>query len=281
MCPSEQRIQASASGLAAGFAPGRASLIVYLMAGYPDRETSLASMRAAAAAGADIIEVGVPYSDPLADGPVIQRAGALASAAPGGFGLTESIDLAREFLADPGVEHVPPLVLMTYLNPVLRLGMAPTAARSAEAGISGFIIPDMPPDSRFAAEWAGAAKGAGLDSVFLVAPTSTDERLRLVAEHTDGFIYCVSTTGITGERAELPAELPGLVRRVGDARVAAGCPGLPVAVGFGIGTPEQVAAVTQLADGVVVGSAAVRRQDDPARLGGFVAELAEAVHGDA
>jgi tryptophan synthase alpha chain len=238
------------------------------MAGYPDRATSLASLKEAARAGADVIELGVPYGDALADGPTIVRAAHTAmQAASGGFGLPEAVDLAGEFLADPGATEAPPLALMTYYNPVLKMGEAECVERARAAGISGFIIPDMPPD--VAGSWLSVAEG--LDTVFLVAPTSTSERLALVGESSGGFVYCVSTTGITGERDSLPEGLTDLV-----ARVRAHTP-LPVAVGFGVGTPEQARSVARIADGVIVGSAIVKRQDDPAAVGEFIGELAEAV----
>lgn len=257
------------SGLSRAFSHGRPALVVYLMAGYPDREGSLAAMRAVAAAGADLIELGVPYGDALADGPVIVRAANAAMlAAPDGFGLAEAIDLAAEFLADPGVETAPPLALMTYANPVYRMGYATAAARMREAGVSGVIIPDMP--TGVAGPWLDEANG--LDTVFLAAPTSTAERLEMVGSLSGGFVYCVSTTGVTGERDELPPDVAHVVERVRDYT------DLPVAVGFGISTPSQAAAVARLADGAIVGSAAVRRQDDPVVLGAFVLELAGAVH---
>ena len=254
--------------LGRGFSGGGTALIAYLMAGYPDRETSLAALRAAAA-GADIIELGVPYGDALADGPVIVRAAHTAMHSnEDGFGLAEAIELAREFLEDPGVEDAPPVALMTYTNPVLRMGEAECARRARDAGIAGFIIPDMPPD--VAGSWLAASEG--LDTVFLVAPTSTAERLETVGQASRGFVYCVSTTGITGERDSLPAGLAELVQRV-RAKTT-----LPVAVGFGVSTPEQAEAVARIADGVIVGSAIVKRQDDPAQVGAFVGLLAEAVH---
>jgi len=254
------------AGLGRGFAAGRPALVVYLMAGYPDRATSLAALHAAAAAGADVIELGVPYGDPLADGPVIAEAAKVAR--EGGFGLAEAIGLAAEFLA-AGREGAPPVALMTYLNPLMRTGPARAAAAMREAGISGVIVPDMPPEA--APPWLAAS--AGLDTVFLVAPTSTDERLATVGRASSGFVYCVSTTGVTGERASLPPELETLVGRVKRHTT------LPVAVGFGVGAPDQAAAVARIADGVVVGSAVVRRQGDPAAVEAFVASLATAVHG--
>jgi tryptophan synthase alpha chain len=237
------------------------------MAGYPDRAGSLAALRAVAEAGADVIELGVPYADALADGPVIQNAARMARNAEGGFGLAETVALAAEFLAEAG-RQAPPVALMTYLNPMMRAGLAAVAATARDAGVSGFIVPDMPPES--ARPWL--AVSGGLDTVFLAAPTSTAERLKVVGEASRGFVYCVSSLGVTGERAELPPELADLVARVKAATR------LPVAVGFGVSTSEQAALVARYADGVVVGSAVVRRQHDLEALSSFVRELAEAVH---
>ncbi len=262
---------AACAGLGAGFTPGRASLVAYVMGGYPDRVRSLEALRVLAAVGVDVIEVGVPYADPLADGPVIAEAAAAAhSANEGGFGLAETIALVAEFRADPGpdVAAAPPVALMTYFNPMLKLGLPRTAQLSREAGVAGFIVPDLPPDS--ARPWL--AVSAGLDTVFLAAPTSTPERLAKVGERSRGFVYCVSTTGVTGERSGLPPALGQLVARVRAATT------LPVAVGFGVGTPAQAAEVARFADGVVVGSAIVRRQADPVALAEFARALAAAVH---
>jgi len=264
--------QPAAPGLGRAFAQGRPALITYLMAGYPDRATSLESLRAAAAAGADLIELGVPYAEPLADGPTIVDAANVARAAEGGFGLVETLELASEFTAGP---LMPPVALMTYLNPMLRYGLPRVAADAAAAGVGGFIVPDMPPDSPMTGQWLSAAGSLGLDTVFLAAPTSTPDRLRTVTQASAGFVYVVSSVGVTGEREELPAELEQLVARVKAARTA-GAP--PVAVGFGISTPGQAAQVARMADGVIVGSAIVKRQRDPRALGAFVADLAEAVH---
>ncbi|MDP2400842.1 MAG: tryptophan synthase subunit alpha [Actinomycetota bacterium] len=261
----------SVAGLAPAFAKDRSALVVYLMAGYPDAERSLAAMRAAAASGADLIELGVPYGDALADGPVIARAaGDAMRSNPGGFGLAEAIDLAATFITDPGVDDPPPVALMTYINPILRMGYTETAARMRAAGIAGVIVPDMPPD--VASAWLCAA--SGLDTVFLAAPTSTPERLAKVGEMSDGFVYAVSTTGITGERDRLSDAIPALVKRVRAFTK------LPVAVGFGISTPEQAAEIAAFADGVIVGSACVKRQPDAEELGDFVSQLARAVHGE-
>jgi tryptophan synthase alpha chain len=244
------------------------------MAGYPDRERSLEALRAAAEAGADVIELGVPYSDPLADGPVIVSASAEARTAnAGGFGLAETVALAADFIADAGVAEAPPVALMTYLNPMMRFGFEKLAAAAAEAGVSGFIVPDLPPDSPLSSRWLEAAEAHGLQTVFLVAPTSPPDRIETVARASRGFVYIVSSLGVTGERAELPAELRALVDRVKSLRTA----DVPVAVGFGVSTPEQAAEVGRMADGVIVGSAVVRRQGDPEELRGFVGRLAAAV----
>lgn len=258
------------SRLGAAFRKGRPALVAYLMGGYPDRAGSLEALRAVALAGADVIELGVPYADPLADGPVIQRAAAVARAQEGGFGLAETLELAA---AAAALEGMPPIVVMTYLNPMMRMGFATVAEKAAEAGVAGFIVPDLPPDNPIAAQWAAAATVNGIDTVFLAAPTSTPERLALVGERSSGFVYVVSSLGVTGERAELPVELTALVGRVRAAT------SLPVAVGFGVSTPGQAASVAAIADGVIVGSALVKRQQDVAALGDFVASLASAVRG--
>lgn len=265
--------EARAGGLGGAFRQGRVALVTYLMAGYPDREASLEALRAAAAAGADLIELGVPYADPLADGPVIVEAADVARSAPGGFGLAETLALAAEFTAEAGT---PPVALMTYLNPMLRYGLPRLAAAAAAAGVGGFIVPDMPPGNPMTANWLAEAEARGIDTVFLVAPTTTPDRLRTVAEASAGFVYVVSSVGVTGERGELPSGLRDLVERVKAARVA---DRPPVAVGFGVSNAEQARRVAEMADGVIVGSAVVRRQDDPAALRAFVAGLAEAVHG--
>lgn len=257
------------SALTLAFRKGRPALVAYVMGGFPDRAGSLEALRTVAAEGADVIELGVPYGDALADGPTIVRAANQAMRAnPGGFGLSEALDLAAEFLAAPEAGDLPPLALMTYYNPMLRLGLEHVADRARAAGIAGFIVPDMPPD--VAGDWL--AVSTGLDAVFLAAPTSTSERLELVGRTSSGFVYCVSTTGVTGERSELPEGLRQTVARVRAATV------LPVAVGFGVSTPEQARAVARIADGVVVGSAIVKRQDHPDELREFVAALGQAVH---
>lgn len=267
---SSRRDTVSASPLAAAFGRSHPALVTYLMAGYPTRAASLDALLAAAEAGADIIELGAPYTDQLADGPVIVSASTAAREAAGGaFGLAETLDLAREFVERAG-DGAPALVLMCYLNPVLRMGLEIAADAIAAAGISGVIVPDLPPD--LADEWIAAVDGR-FATVFLAAPTSTPERLALVGSRSTGFVYCVSTTGITGERDRLAEGISATVARVREHTA------LPVAVGFGVSTPEQAAAVAAIADGVIVGSAVVRRQGDVEELRAFVSELSAAVHG--
>jgi len=237
------------------------------MAGYPDRAGSLAALEALARGGAGVIELGVPYADPVADGPVIAGAGKVALAA--GIGLAETIALAGEFLAARA--DAPPVALMTYLNPMMRIGFERVAELAAGAGVSGVIVPDLPPDSPFTARWLAASEPVGIDTVFLAAPTSTAGRLEALGARSRGFVYVVSSLGVTGERDELAADLAALVARVREHTE------LPVAVGFGVGTPEQAADVARIADGVVVGSAIVRRQGDARVLETFVRELVTAI----
>jgi tryptophan synthase alpha chain len=257
------------SRLTAAFRKGRPALVAYVLAGYPDRAASLEALRAAARGGADVIELGVPYGDPLADGPVIAAAAKVAREQEGGFGLVHALQVAEAFVQDPGVPEGPPVVAMTYLNPLMRLGLSDAAARMRAAGVAGAIVPDMPPEA--AGPWLRVS--GGIDTVFLAAPTSTDERLEVIAGASAGFVYCVSATGVTGERESLALGLSDLVGRIRTHT------SLPVAVGFGVGTAEQAAQVAAVADGVIVGSAIVRRQEDPAEVERFVRTLAVAVSG--
>jgi tryptophan synthase alpha chain len=180
-----------------------------------------------------------------------------------------ALQIAEAFVRDPGVENAPPVVVMTYLNPVMRLGLAEAAAHLREAGVSGVIVPDMPPEA--ARAWK--AVSGDLATIFLAAPTSTDDRLAIIAAASEGFVYCVSTTGITGERESLALGLASQVEHMREYTT------LPIAVGFGVSNPEQAAQVAAVADGVIVGSAIVKRQKDPDEVERFVRELAEAVHG--
>lgn len=231
-----------AAAFAAARAEGRAALMPYLVGGFPDPETSGAVAVAYAESGADLVELGVPFSDPLADGPVIHAA---ASAALAGGATLESVLAIGERITS----HVP-VVPMVYVNMVLAHGPRRFARLLADAGAAGAIIPDLPLDE--AGEIGDELRAVDLPLVPLVAPTSAGERRRRICQRADGFVYVVSDTGVTGEREELPEGLAKLVAAVrGEARV-------PVAVGFGIGTPEQAAGVGRIADGVIVGTRLVR-----------------------
>ncbi len=208
------------------------------------------ALRAVAAGGADVIELGVPFSDPMADGRVIELAGIRALHA--GIHLPELFTMVAAFRA----EYDTPLLFMTYWNPILQYGPARVAAEAKDAGVDGFLISDLPPEE--AGEWLAAARPAGLDTIFLLAPTSPESRIRLVAREGSGFVYCISRLGVTGARAELPADLDTLIAHI-KALTAS-----PVAVGFGISTPEQVAEVCAIADGAIVGSALVKTIADHA-----------------
>jgi tryptophan synthase alpha chain len=254
-----------ADRIAAAFASHgkRAALMPYLMAGYPSLDASAEAGLAAAAAGADLIELGIPFSDPLADGPVIHAAGteALAAGATPHGALRVCERIAAEL----------PVVLMVYVNVVLSAGAQAFALRAAAAGASGLIVPDLPHDE--SDEVRAACDAEGLALVPLVAPTTTSERVAEIGASARGFVYTVSLTGITGERDELP---PRLAETVEGVRAATS---VPVAVGFGISTGAQAAAVAELADGVIVGSRIVRAAGEggPAAVGAVVAELAEAL----
>jgi len=241
----------------------RAALMPYLMGGYPDLDASRAAGVACADAGADLVELGVPFSDPLADGPVIHEAASRALAA----GAT----VAGVLAVCAALSERLPVVLMAYANAVLVHGAGAFAARAAGAGAAGLIVPDLPHDE--AGELRSACDAAGIALVPLVAPNTPPERLGAIGADARGFVYTVSLAGTTGERAELPSDLPAAVARVRAATAA------PVAVGFGISTGEQARAVGELADGVIVGSRVVRAAGEggaPA-VRRLVGELAEAL----
>jgi tryptophan synthase alpha chain len=258
---SAQATETGVDRIAAAFAGHgrRAALMPYLMAGFPDAGASREAGLAAIDSGADLIELGVPFSDPLADGPVIHAAGTRALEA--GATLHGSLQVCRALS-----ERVP-VLLMVYVNMVLRSGPAQFALRAAEAGAAGLIVPDLPHDE--AAEVRAACDAEGLALVPLVAPTTTPERIEAVAGDARGFVYTVSLKGTTGERGELAPELAGTVARVRSAT------DVPVAVGFGISTADQAARVADLADGVIVGSRIVRAADEggASAVGAVVAEL--------
>ena len=224
---------------------GRAALVVFVEAGDPSLEVTERLLPALADAGADVIELGVPFSDPIADGPAIQRASERGLAS--GARLGAVLDLVSGARAR-GLDL--PVVLFGYANPVLAMGETAFATRAAAAGVDGALVTDLPPEE--GAAFAATLRSARLDPVFLLAPTSPPRRVRVVGRLSRGFVYVVSRPGVTGVRADVPEGLGELV-----ARVREGVGRLPVAVGFGISTAEQVSAVARLADGVVVGSAVV------------------------
>ena len=219
-----------------------AALMPYLMGGYPDTAASIECGLAAAEAGADLIELGVPFSDPLADGPVIHAAG--TEALRQGVRLHDVLGVARE------ISSQVPVVLMVYVNPVLARGVERFTDEAAAAGAAGLIIPDLPHDE--AGQVRDACDAAGLALVPLVAPTTTSERIAEIGRDARGFVYTVSLAGTTGERDELPSELGETVARVREAA------DVPVAVGFGISTASHARRVAAIADGVIVGSRIVR-----------------------
>jgi len=233
-----------AARIAAAKAENRAALIAYLPVGYPDVDASIAGMVAAVEGGADVVEIGVPYSDPGMDGPVIQQAVDVAVRA--GVGMR---DVLRAVTAVVEAGAVP--VVMSYWNPIEHYGVHRFATHLASAGGAGAITPDLIPDE--AAEWIEAAEQADLDRVFLVAPSSTDARLRSTTAACRGFVYAASTMGVTGTRAAVGDAAAALV-----ARTRAAAPELAVCVGLGVSDGRQAAEVASFADGVIVGSAYVR-----------------------
>jgi tryptophan synthase alpha chain len=223
---------------------GRAGLITYVMAGDPDVETAFEILKGLPAAGADLIELGFPFSDPMAEGPPIQRAA--LRALKSGMTLRGTLDLVRRFRVN---NQDTPIILMGYTNPVLSYGFGPFAQDAAAAGVDGLIIVDSPPEE--ADELSEALDIAGISLIRLTAPTTDDARLAVVVKRTSGFVYYVSVAGVTGvKEADAATVAPAVVR----VRAASN---LPVAVGFGIKTPERAAAVARIADAVVVGSALV------------------------
>jgi tryptophan synthase alpha chain len=246
-------------------ASGRAALVVFVEAGDPDLDTTLRLLPALAEAGADVIELGIPFSDPLADGPVIQRASERALAS--GTTLPGALAILAELRA---AGFTAPVVIFSYTNPILATGEAEFAHHAARAGADGVLVTDLPPEE--GRGFASILKSAKLDPVYLVAPTSSGERIRRAGSLSRGFLYVVSRAGITGVRAALPEGLRALVTRVREQ-----VPRLPVAVGFGLSTPEQVGAVAALADGVVVGSAPVAAMEEAVKAGRDPVEAAAAL----
>jgi tryptophan synthase alpha chain len=243
----------------------RCGMIAYLTAGDPTPEATPAFIEALERGGADLIELGVPFSDPIADGPVIQQAGDRALAA--GTTLAKVLDIAVQVRKRSEI----PLLLFTYLNPVLRYGFERLAHDAKAAGIDGCLLTDASVEE--AGEYVKVMREAGLDTVFLAAPTSTDRRLKLVAEYSNGFVYLVSRTGITGVQQTISdAALPLVERMRAHTK-------LPLAMGFGVSKPEHVAALKDHVEAVVVGSAIVRQiERDSSKLEEFMRELSATLH---
>ena len=237
-----------AAAIDAAHADGRGAFIGYLPLGFPDLQTSIDAAVTLAENGADVLELGPPYSDPVMDGTVIQEATQAALA--GGFRLRDTFTAVAEITRRVDV----PVLVMTYWNPVLQYGVDRYADELRAAGGAGLITPDITPEA--ASEWIAASERTGLDRVFLAAPTSTDERLDLIVENSTGFVYTVSTMGITGERAELDAAARTLVGRLRERGAEHAC------VGIGISNAAQVAGVLGYADGAIVGTALVRALRD-------------------
>ena len=229
------------SSIASAFSrPGRIALIPYITVGYPTIEATMEVVPLLASSGCDVVELGIPFSDPLADGATIQKASFYAL--KNGVTPQLCLDVAGQLSQKVDI----PLVFMTYYNPVLSYGLEKFCSACASSGVSGLIIPDLPPEE--GSELEIITRRQSLDLIYLLAPTSTDERIRLVAERVRGFIYLVSVTGVTGARDRLPVDLETFVSRV---RTVAR---QPLCVGFGISTPEQARRVARIADGVIVGS---------------------------
>ncbi|HYL36254.1 MAG TPA: tryptophan synthase subunit alpha [Bryobacteraceae bacterium] len=240
-------------------AEGRPALIGYLTAGDPSPDRTPALVAALERGGADLIELGVPFSDPIADGPVIQRGSERALKA--GTSVAKVLQIAREIRQRSEI----PLLLFTYMNPVLRYGWEALARDAVACGIDGCLLTDLSVEE--AEPHITALRRAGLDTVFLAAPTSSERRLKLVAEYSSGFVYLVSRTGVTGERTSLSEGVAPLVKAMRSVTK------LPLAVGFGISTPDQVRAVGEIADGVAVGSAIVRTIEENAASNELEARL--------
>jgi len=238
---------------------GRPGLIAYLTAGDPDPRMTASLVAALERGGADLIELGVPFSDPIADGPVIQRASDRALKT--GVNLCRVLEIAAEIRQHSGI----PLLLFTYMNPVMRYGIESLARAAQQAGIDGCLLTDLSVEE--AEKYIDTMRAHGLDTVFLAAPTSTERRLQLVAKYSSGFIYLVSRTGVTGEQTSVSAAVGPLIERM--RRVT----DLPLAVGFGIAKPEHAREVGEVADAVVVGSAIVRLIENGAGDGAIAGNL--------
>jgi tryptophan synthase alpha chain len=242
------------------------ALIPYVTVGYPDIETTFKIVPLIAKSGADIIELGIPFSDPLADGVTIQRAS--YQALQNGVTTTTCLEVTEKLRKKADV----PLVFMSYFNPLFKYGLDKFCRDCARVGIDGLIIPDLPPEEGVAL--AKVAVKNNIDAIYLLAPTSTKERIQMVAEYSRGYIYTVSVTGVTGARQQLPRNLSQFIKRARKVTHK------PLCVGFGIGTPEQARQVAQIADGVIVGSRLIQLiEQDPTlkQAGDLVREMKKAM----
>lgn len=241
------------------------ALIPYVTVGYPNIEATLKVVPLLAKNGADIVELGIPFSDPLADGVTIQKSS--FQALQQGISPRSCIDIAKQLRAKVDI----PLVFMTYYNPVFHYGLESFCSACVGAGIDGLIIPDLPPQE--GADLEAVTKKQDLDLIYLLAPTSNEERIKLVGQRSRGFIYLVSVTGVTGARDKLPADLEVFVSRVKESVAQ------PLCVGFGISTPQQAKRVARLADGVIVGSRIIQLMEsgDMPQVGEFIKELRQAL----
>ena len=228
------------SQIASVFKPGYKALVAYLTVGYPDLDMTRKAAIALAQNGADIIELGIPFSDPLADGTTIQKAS--HQALQNGVTPQVCFETAQQIHR----EIATPLVFMTYYNPVYNFGLDAFCRKCAEVGVSGLIVPDLPPEE--GEELESVTQNHKLDLIYLLAPTSNEGRINLVAEHSQGFIYLVSVTGVTGARNTLPDNLQAIVTKVKEKTTK------PLCIGFGISTPEQARQFSEIADGVIIGS---------------------------
>ena len=243
------------------------AFIAFLTAGDPDYETSLKNFKAVIEAGADLIEVGIPFSDPIAEGPVIQEADIRALSS----GMTT--DKAFQLVKDLRADYDLPIVFMTYANPVYHYGAEKFFKKAAEVGADGIIIPDCPYEER--SEFDETAAKYGIDFVSMIAPTSED-RIKTIASQAKGFIYVVSSLGVTGVRSEITTDLDSIMKLIKEATDT------PAAIGFGISTPEQASVMSKKADGVIVGSAMVRivakyGKEAPEKLAEYVRSMKEAI----
>jgi tryptophan synthase alpha chain len=242
------------------------ALIPYITIGYPSVETTFKVVPLLASSGCDIVELGIPFSDPLADGPTIQQASYQALLQ----GVTPRLcfEVAQELRRQVEI----PLVFMTYYNPVLRFGLEKFCSKCAEVGLDGLIIPDLPPEE--GEELEQSTRSHEIDLIYLLTPASTEERITLVVNRSSGFIYLVSLTGVTGPRDTLPKELESFVAKVRERTQK------PLCVGFGISTPQQARRIAKVADGVIVGSRVIQLIEDDASLekvGSFIKRLKDAL----